>query len=563
MFHHMLLDNLYHAPHMDMQNVMKAIDLYAGIGGWSLGLKLAGIDIVRSFEWWKPAARTHSANLSGDVHIVDIRTMPLELVNKPNGSRIDIVVGSPPCTQFSYSNRGGSGDVSDGLIDIYRFMEVLRIVKPRFWAFENVPRVAKVIFKEASNGGALADFVDLFEKADVQVLDMSDFGVPQRRKRCIVGNIPFALLDSYKEKCPQVTLGEVLNAVSSAKDPIYSRGQNTDISDIENEAFLSDEEERFNKDMKSAHPVYNGMAFPEPLDRASRTVTATCTRVSRESLVVGDPLHKGRFRRLSVRERASLQGFPVDYQFHGSSHAEKLKMIGNAIPPAFTYFVAHSMLGTKPQKLPALSQRRAADLIKASTPIVTKPDRAGRSYPPTRRFRFSIPNFRFKSGTRFELSNVADAFSWQVRFFYGDSKRIGEHVFDFDSLIQAANEVDATIAGAMERARKSLSRILPRNTSKELQLAWSHQTKGPSAFVYLDKLGDAANEAFCFDEWAEVEQVNLEEILERILSTKDGMLPVGIAKLRRNARAILEGAVLSVESNKLLEAELPHAVAAE
>jgi DNA (cytosine-5)-methyltransferase 1 len=441
-------------PDLDTLIVMKAIDLYAGIGGWSLGLKLAGIDVVRSFEWWKPAARTHSANLSGDVHVVDIRTMSLDLVKKPNGSKIDIVVGSPPCTQFSYSNRGGSGDITDGLVDIYRFMEVVRLVKPRFWAFENVPRVASVILKEAKEGGALADFVDLFEKADVQVVDMSDFGVPQRRKRCIVGKIPFSLLNSYKPQCPQVTLGEVLQAVSNAADPIYERAQKTDISDVENETFLSDEEERFNKDMKSAHPIYNGMAFPEPLDRTSRTVTATCTRVSRESLVVGDPLHKDRFRRLSVRERASLQGFPVDYQFHGSSHAEKLKMIGNAIPPAFTYFVAHSMLGTKSQKLPTLSKQRAADLIKASNPIVTKPDRAGRSYPPTRRFRFSIPGFRFKSGTRFELSNVSDAFSWQVRFFYGDSKRIEEHVFDFDKLRQVANEVDATITASMERARE-------------------------------------------------------------------------------------------------------------
>lgn len=542
---------------------MKAIDLYAGIGGWSLGLKLAGIDVVRSFEWWKPAARTHSANLSGDVHVVDIRTMSLDLVKKPNGSTIDIVVGSPPCTQFSYSNRGGSGDIADGLVDIYRFMEVVQLVKPKFWAFENVPRVASVILKEAKEGGALADFVDLFGKADVQVVDMSDFGIPQRRKRCIVGNIPFSLMNSYKPECPQVTLGEVLQSVSNAADPIYERAQNTDITDAENEAFLSDEEERFNKDMKSAHPIYNGMPFPEPLDRTSRTVTATCTRVSRESLVVGDPLHKDKFRRLSVRERASLQGFPVDFQFHGSSHAEKLKMIGNAIPPAFTYFVAHSILGTKPQKLPALSQQRAADLIKASIPIVTKPDRAGKSYPPTRRFRFSIPGFRFKSGTRFELSNVSDAFSWQVRFFYGDSKRIGEHVFDFDSLLQVANEVDARIAASMEQARKSLWKSLPNDTSKDLQLAWSHQTKGPSAFVYLDKLGKAANEAFCLDGWAEVEQEDLEEILERILSSKDGMLPVGIAKLKRNARAILEGAVLSVASNKLLEAELPHAVAAE
>ena len=42
---------------------MRAIDLYSGIGGWSLGLTLSGIDVVESYEWWKPAAETHERNL--------------------------------------------------------------------------------------------------------------------------------------------------------------------------------------------------------------------------------------------------------------------------------------------------------------------------------------------------------------------------------------------------------------------------------------------------------------------------------------------------------------------
>ena len=41
---------------------MRAIDLYAGIGGWSLGLKLAGIEVVKSYEWWQPAIDTHNGN---------------------------------------------------------------------------------------------------------------------------------------------------------------------------------------------------------------------------------------------------------------------------------------------------------------------------------------------------------------------------------------------------------------------------------------------------------------------------------------------------------------------
>lgn len=59
-----------------------------------------------------------------------------------------------------------------------------------------------------------------------------------------------------------------------------------EIIDNELEEPLNWEEERFNRDMKVAHPIYNGMPFPDPFDRSIRTVTATCTRVSRESLII-------------------------------------------------------------------------------------------------------------------------------------------------------------------------------------------------------------------------------------------------------------------------------------
>src|SRR3546814_16283278 len=66
---------------------------------------------------------------------------------------IDIVVGSPPCTQFSYSNRGGGGDIADGLEDVKRFLTIVDHLKPRVWAMEHVPRVAKIIVADLKAGG--------------------------------------------------------------------------------------------------------------------------------------------------------------------------------------------------------------------------------------------------------------------------------------------------------------------------------------------------------------------------------------------------------------------------
>ena len=84
---------------------MKAIDLYSGIGGWTLGFRAAGIDVIRSYEWWDRAADTEQQNLGVPVTVCDIRS--LQLSELPTD--VDIVVGSLPCTQFSYSNRGGLG----------------------------------------------------------------------------------------------------------------------------------------------------------------------------------------------------------------------------------------------------------------------------------------------------------------------------------------------------------------------------------------------------------------------------------------------------------------------
>ena len=99
---------------------MKSIDLYSGIGGWTLGMKLSGVQHIQSYEWLKVSNLTHNHNFNTNTTEIDIREMSFSEV--PKTGTIDFVVGSPPCTQFSYSNKGGKGNIEDGLIDIYRFL---------------------------------------------------------------------------------------------------------------------------------------------------------------------------------------------------------------------------------------------------------------------------------------------------------------------------------------------------------------------------------------------------------------------------------------------------------
>ena len=284
---------------------MKCIDLYSGIGGWTLGMKLNGIEHIKSFEWNKDSNLTHNLNFGTDNQEIDIRKLDF-YSSLPEVGSIDFVVGSPPCTQFSYSNKGGGGDIQDGLIDMYQFLCVVEYLKPKYWAMENVPRVKKILEKVLVEDEKFKRFKKMFNY--LEVVDSSEYGTPQKRKRMIAGNFPFELFDAYKSKTESKTLGDVIKALSKETviDPIYGYSISKDeLTDHIKEEVLSFEELRINREAKSYHPVYNGMSFPERLDRPSRTITSTCTRVSRESLIIKQD---NGFRRLTVRERGALMG---------------------------------------------------------------------------------------------------------------------------------------------------------------------------------------------------------------------------------------------------------------
>ena len=524
---------------------LKAIDLYSGIGGWSLGFEIAGVDICASYEWWEPANKTHQSNLDVDTHQIDIRG--LHLSDLP--SEIDFVVGSPPCTQFSYSNRGGSGDIEDGLLDIKKFLSVVKHLNPTCWAMENVPRVANVLRKELRIGGQLEEYCELLDINMIHVYDFSDFGLPQKRKRCIAGKFDYKLLESYRTSCRRKTLGQVLSVLSKPKisDPNYRlERSNNVVTELEREEPLNWEELRYNREAKTHHPIYNNMEFPDPIDKPVRTVTATCTRVSRESIIIQDGED---FRRLSVRERGVLQGFPISYEFLGGSYAAKIKLIGNAIPPVFTYYLAQAMLGTPADKIVPL-EKFTIDIqepkIKA---IFTEPDTEGKTFPVKRSFRFSIPNLRFKSGTRFELSNSKNGDDWSVKFFYGDSKRILR--LKLDKCL--SEQVSAALRHQNPKTFKLIQNILdkevPETDSACLQSAWSGRDNSNHPFFILDRLGK------CAEKLISLSQTYEDQFLQDTVRAKATVvdpkkkLPIGAGKLQKFAREIICGVLLGCKFN--------------
>lgn len=469
--------------------MLRALDLYSGIGGWTVGLETAGIKVVRSYEQWRPAVDTYNANFLRAETPVDIRSLPL--TDLPKG--IDIVVGSPPCTQFSYSNRGGNGDLDDGLLDLEQFLRIVEYLKPKFWAMENVPRVSGILESELRNG-RLRRYASLV--TSIITIDASEFGVPQRRRRMIAGCFPSELFLSYRNKGKALTLAAVIESLARTPplDPVYGGVvAQSKLTEMELEPHLSSEELRMNRDAKLFHPVYNTMPFPDAMDRPARTVTALCTRISRESIVVPDQSNPSRFRRLTIRERACLQSFPCRFQFHGWSYAQKAKLIGNALPPLLAYYMGSAMRERPKSEVARPTSRHLPQLNANQTPPLTEPkvsiDRLIRN----RRFRSALPHLRFGSGNRFELSNSLSAatISWKVHFYFGPSKAFRTILLNKWVLKQISRSVIwHEIADSFSEGSNRFLASFRSLDASELQTRWEHHGQKLTPYDLVDSLGD-------------------------------------------------------------------------
>lgn len=129
---------------------MTVIDFFCGGGGFSEGFRQAGFDIIWAVDNWKVAVDTHNENHPEGTAICDdvIRISQLpdkefhELVPDSN-----VIIGSPPCTFFSNSNRSGNGDKEKGkeLILAYLCIVARKMFRKnsvlQYWLLENVPKV--------------------------------------------------------------------------------------------------------------------------------------------------------------------------------------------------------------------------------------------------------------------------------------------------------------------------------------------------------------------------------------------------------------------------------------
>ena len=369
---------------------MKSIDLFAGCGGLSLGMKQAGIEIAFASDFKDYAAETYQNFFKEDFIVDDI--LSLEEKNwsqfKSFRNKINIIAGGPPCQGFSTANRQRVKD--DPRNKLYKsFMGCIDFIQPSVVLMENV-RGIKKIGKDIIN-----EFYEIGYKGEFFQLNAKDYGIPQNRERVFFLFFNKKKFDQIDERL--IKFNDLLDekkansAPRYLKDALYglpcleakTRKNATAYESKENgfhEINLKDSNEylelingfkkgkafnhmaRYNNDRdieifrllpqgenslhhsirhlmpyKTRDHIFKDKYFKLDENKACKTITAHM------SFDCNMYIHPTQARGLTPREAARVQSFPDNFEFMGS-YTKWYEQIGNAVPPLLAKNIGESIL---------------------------------------------------------------------------------------------------------------------------------------------------------------------------------------------------------------------------
>ena len=351
-----------------------AIDLYAGVGGLSLGMKQAGFDVVAGVEADPLTARYYRYNHPE----TEVLTKPVVAAIKeplvatmPSGRQLALVVGGPPCQGFSWAGRRRVDDPRNG--EVVRFARMVLALRPLAFVMENVRGILSNGMTQL--GAATRILSEVYRVCEPQVLRASDYGVPQARERVFlvgarrdVGIIP-GEVDAVNGECPTVAdaIGDLPTApaekVGGALGVSYAAGPESPFAkemraharSVEDRHGSLKWDDRFctnavvTRHSAAVRRRFKQLAAGErdPISRLRRldpngvavTIRAgTPTEYGARS--APRPVHPVENRVLTTRECARLQSFPDWYLFHPTKwHGNQ--QVGNAVPPLLARAVGH------------------------------------------------------------------------------------------------------------------------------------------------------------------------------------------------------------------------------
>ena len=342
------------------------IDLFSGVGGLSLGFEMAGFKAVIANEYDASIAESYIKNRPHVKMIVnDITQLPIQETFSEYRGKIDLIVGGPPCQGFS--QKGQRKSINDERNFLFRYYyEVVALVKPKYFVMENVPNLLTT-----EDGYFKKEIESLFEsigyKIVSDVLNASDFGVPQNRKRAvIIGRLGDYPLSMPKPKTRKVTIWDAISDLAYLES-----GEGAEVQEYryapqsEYQRVLRDGSILLHNHVATKHselalerlrliPPNKGREVLPPEHLTKSIYSGTWSRMVKDDISVTittrfDTPSSGRFthpflnRAITVREAARIQSFPDTFVFHGNKTSQ-MKQVGNAVPPLLAKAIAEVIL---------------------------------------------------------------------------------------------------------------------------------------------------------------------------------------------------------------------------
>lgn len=322
-----------------MRTEINYIDLFSGAGGMSLGFDQAGFNNIFSIDIEPKFCETYKTNFPKHNLIQkDISKLSNEEIKSIIGNQIiDVIIGGPPCQGFSMAGNIGRKFIDDSRNQLFReFARIVEIVQPSYFVMENVAR----LFTH-NKGETKKEIIELFKKmnynVDCKVVNTVDFGIPQVRNRVLfIGNkISNNIIFPTKTFDKPISIKEAIDKLPKLKSGEKSK--------IPNHISMKHSEQMLEK-MKYVSDGGNRYEIPELIRPKSGDVRKYIRYKSTEPAVcvTGDMrkiFHYSQNRALTVRELATLQTFPLDFIFKGSTISQQ-QQVGNSVPPILAKEIA-------------------------------------------------------------------------------------------------------------------------------------------------------------------------------------------------------------------------------